>query len=117
MKSVIRFRKNSQTEFAKTFSSLCSSKSSWEVWADFIAMSTTAISNAFDQHGSTHDVREQEYMRTIRRYTDAEQQIFPQLLAITVEALEAEPEQNFLGELFVGLNLGNHWKGQFFYTL
>lgn len=77
-------------------------------------MSATAISNAFDQQGASHDAREQEYMRTIRRYTNAEQQIFPKLLAITVEALEAEPDQDFLGELFMGLNLGNHWKGQFF---
>lgn len=47
MKSAVRFRKDSQTEFVKKFSSLCSSKSSWEVWADFIAMSAIAIANAF----------------------------------------------------------------------
>ena len=31
-----------------------------------------------------------------------------------MEALEANPDQDFLGEMFMGLNLGNHWKGQFF---
>lgn len=114
MKSVIRFRKDSQTGFVKLFSELCNSKSNWEVWADFVAMSAIAISNAFDQKGPTHDAREQEYMRTIQRYAKAEQQIFPKLLAATVEALEAEPDQDFLGVLFMGLNLGDHWKGQFF---
>lgn len=114
MKTAIRFRKDSQTKFVKLFSELCNSKSSWEVWADFIAMSAIAISNAFDQQESMRDDREQEYMRAIQRYTKAEQQIFPKLFAVTVEALEADPEQDFLGELFMGLNLGNHWKGQFF---
>ena len=31
-----------------------------------------------------------------------------------MEALDDEPDQDFLGEMFMGLNLGNHWKGQFF---
>ena len=26
----------------------------------------------------------------------------------------SEPDQDFLGEMFMGLNLGSHWKGQFF---
>ncbi len=114
MKSAVRFRKDSQTEFVKMFSGLCSSKSSWEVWADFITMSAIAIANAFDQQGPTHDAREQEYMKTIQRYTKAEQQIFPQLFAMTVDALEYDPDQDFFGVLFMGLNLGSHWKGQFF---
>lgn len=114
MKSVVRFRKDSQTEFVKMFSGLCRSKSSWEAWADFIAMSAMAISNAFDQQGPTHDAREQEYLKTIQRYTKEEQQIFPQLFAMTIEALEYDPNQDFFGVLFMGLNLGSHWKGQFF---
>ena len=114
MRNAVRFRKDSQTEFVKKFSGLCSSKSSWEVWADFIAMSAIAIANAFDQQGLTHDAREQEYMGKIQRYTKAEQQIFPQLFALTVEALEHDPDQDFFGALFMGLNLGSHWKGQFF---
>lgn len=31
-----------------------------------------------------------------------------------VKALEENPEQDFLGELFMGLGLGSHWNGQFF---
>ena len=114
MKSSVRYRKDSQTEFVKVFSSLCVSKSIWEVWADFIAMSAIAISNTFDQQGPTHDIREQEYMSRIKRYPKAEQQIFSQLLTMTVDALENDPDQDFFGVLFMGLNLGSHWKGQFF---
>lgn len=77
-------------------------------------MAATAISNAFDREGKTHDDREKQYIRTIKGYNEAEQQVFPKLFALMVEALEDEPDQDFLGEMFMGLNLGNHWKGQFF---
>ena len=114
MARAVRFRRESQAEFYKQFSALCSTKNSWEVWADLIAMSACAISNALDQEGPTHDARERQYLRTIKRYSAKEQLIFPQLLNLLVMALEDEPDQDFLGEMFMGLDLGNHWKGQFF---
>ena len=36
------------------------------------------------------------------------------MFAITTMQLDENPEQDFLGSLFMKLNLGNHWKGQFF---
>lgn len=114
MARAVRFRKESQTDFYKAFTGLCQSKSSWEVWADFVAMAAITISNAFDQEGQTHDDREQQYIRTIKRYSKADQQVFPKLFMQMVDAMEAEPDQDFLGEMFMGLELGNHWKGQFF---
>lgn len=114
MTRAVHFRKENQVDFSKQFSTLCNTKGSWEVWADFISMAAITISNAFDREGPTHDDREQQYLRTIKRYTKAEQEVIPQLFALLVEALENEPDQDFLGEMFMGLNLGNHWKGQFF---
>ncbi len=114
MARAVRFRKESHTEFYKVFSGMCQTKSSWEVWADFVAMTALTIANAFDREGQTHDDREQQYIRTIKRYSKNEQEGFPKLFALTVEALEAEPDQDFLGEMFMALDLGNHWKGQFF---
>lgn len=114
MARAVRFRRESHTEFYKVFSGMCQTRSSWEVWADFVAMTALTIANAFDREGPTHDDREQEYIRTIKRYSKSEQEGFPKLFALTVEALEMEPDQDFLGEMFMGLNLGNHWKGQFF---
>ena len=114
MARTVRFLKDSQVEFSKLFSELCRMKSSCEAWTDFVAMSATTIANAFDQEGPTHDEREQKYINTIKRYSKAEQEIFPKLFAVMVEALEHEPDQDFLGEMFMGLNMGDHWKGQFF---
>ncbi len=68
MNKTVRFLKDSQVEFSKLFSELCRMKSAWEAWADFVAMSALTISNAFDREGPTHDEREQEYIRTIKRY-------------------------------------------------
>jgi len=113
-RKTVHFRKKSQAEFARAFTPLCETKSSWQVWADFVTMASLSIANAMDQKGPTHDAREQEYLSLIKRYTKKQQQVFPELLAIMVNALEEDPQQDFLGEMFMGLELGNHWKGQFF---
>lgn len=105
--------KNDQKEFAKLFSVLCDRQSSWQAWADFVDMTAIAISNAVDPT-ETRARREQRYMDIIARYTPAEQKVFPELVKIMVDAMEAKQNQDFLGDLFMVLELGSHWKGQFF---
>ena len=114
MAKAIRFLRQSQSEFYKLFSPLCGTHSAWEVWADFVSMSAVSIANVFDRQGPVHDDRERQYMETIRRYPKEEQKVFPRLLATMVMALEEDPEQDFLGEMFSALELNSHWKGQFF---
>ncbi len=113
MARVIRHLGEAQTEFTKLYSSLCDRHQSWAVWSDFVYMAAAAISNAIDR-GEKAEYREKQYLRIIGKYNKAEQAIFPQLLTIMVNELEVNPEQDFLGELFMALELGNHWKGQFF---
>lgn len=107
------FLKTGQKEFAKAFSALCDRQSSWQAWADFVDMAAIAISNAVDPT-ETRAKREQRYMDIIARYTPAEQKVFPELVKIMVDAMEANQNQDFLGDLFMALELGSHWKGQFF---
>lgn len=114
MAKPVRFRGQKQNEFQKVFNQLCYTRMAWEVWTDFTFMAAAAISNSLDQTGSVHDEREREYMRTIKKYSKSEQALFPQLFALTVEGLDENPKHDFLGEMFMGLNLGNHWKGQVF---
>ena len=114
MAKAVRYLKPSQSEFQKLFSALCYSRSNWQVWSDFIAMSATAISNAFDREGPVHDGREKQYMELVCGYTKDEADILARLLSIVVLALEDDPRQDFLGEVFQGLGLNSHWKGQFF---
>lgn len=37
-----------------------------------------------------------------------------EMLGLITMVLEENPEQDFLGSMFMRLELGNHWKGQFF---
>ena len=54
------------------------------------------------------------YLEIIGRYSKDEQQIFPELAAYTVMALEENSEQDFLGKMYMDLELGNRSSGQFF---
>ena len=110
----VRCLKPSQSEFQKLFSTLCYSRSNWQVWSDFITVSASAISNTFDREGPTHDEREKQYMELSRGYTNDELDILAQLLSIVVLALDDDPRQDFLREVFQGLDLNSPWKGQFF---
>jgi len=53
-------------------------------------------------------------MDTIKKYEHDELALFPQLIEGTVDALEENPEQDYLGVLFQSLELSSHWNGQFF---
>lgn len=103
---------DSQKEFLRVFKQLTNRHRSWDVWRDFIAMYACALSNPVDkQH---YDEREALYLRTIKKYNKQEQPLFSELAAHTVMALEDNPEQDFLGSIFMSLNLGNQHNGQFF---
>lgn len=114
MAKVIRHLRDGQKEFQKIFSGLCDSKSSWQVWADFIECAAISISNSVDRDSPVREDREARYVRIMKTYREKEREYFVQLFTVMVEAMEAEPDQDFLGEMFMALELGNHWKGQFF---
>lgn len=106
-----------QKAFARLFDAACESKSRWGVFEDFVLMSAIAISNAVDK--SHYAVREARYMRKVEDYSKQELDLFPQMLGELTLSLEEDPEQDFMGKLFMNLELGNDAKGQFFtpYTL
>lgn len=110
----MQLHKQNQKEFHDEFSHLCQTKSEWQVWNDFVTISAIAISNSVEPEGERRDLHEKEYLGIIQQYDSEEQNTLARLFALTAMALEANPEQDFLGELFMGLNLNDHWKGQFF---
>ncbi len=114
MAKVIRNLRQEQKEFQKVFSVLCDRRSPWQAWADFVECAAIGISNAVDHESKTSKEREARYVRIMKTYTKAEREAFCNLFALMVDALEANPNQDFLGEMFMALELGNHWKGQFF---
>ena len=91
-------------EFRSKFQQLLSPRSRpIDIWRDFIVMSACAMSNTVDK--SHYDEREKRYLETINKYEKSQQHIFPELYANVVMALDENPEQDFLGRMFMDLHL------------
>lgn len=103
---------NHGREFVRLFRTLTYSRSSWEVWNDFVVMTACSISNAVDK--KQFESREKRYMQIVQKYSKEDQNIFPQLFAEVVLALEDDPEQDFLGAILTELKLRDQSKGQYF---
>ncbi len=84
----------------------------WQIWQDFIMLSACSISNAVDKRHS--EKREKAYMNIAGKYSSNELEKFVAMLGNVVTGLERNPDQDFLGDLFMNLDLSNEWKGQFF---
>lgn len=103
---------DSDKEFIKLFNKLTHRHSSWEVWKDFVTLFACTISNAVDK--TYFDEREKLYLQAINKYDENERILFPELVAQTVLALEKNPEQDFLGNIYMNLGLGSKSTSQFF---
>lgn len=99
-------------QFLKTFHQLAYRHRTWDAWSDFITMFACSLSNPVDK--SNYEEREKRYLKIIKKYNKQEQKIFPELAAYVVMALEENPEQDFLGSIFMELNLENKSTSQFF---
>jgi len=72
------------------------------------------FSAALSQPCDFRQEREDEYMRIIGKYSKSEQGLFPKMVGAIVDAFEKERFADILGDMYMQLELGNHWKGQFF---
>lgn len=98
--------------FLDAFGRLTNRHRAWDVWRDFITMFACSLSNPLDKEH--RDKREALYLEIIKKYNKQEQEVFPELAAQTVLALEENPEQDFLGSIFMSLKLGDEHNGQIF---
>lgn len=99
-------------EFINVFHQLTYRHSPWEVWNDFVIMTACTISNTVDT--AHFNEREDLYLKTILKYEKSERELFPKLFDLTVDSLDNCLEQDFLGRMYMRLNLGSRNKGQFF---
>lgn len=101
-----------QKELEKLYNKMCGRYSRYEVWQDMVWMVATAISNAVDKR--YFDQREANYMRIVQKYSKDEIKAFPDFFTHIVMGMEENPDCDFLGELYMALELGNKHAGQFF---
>lgn len=96
-------------QFISKLQSLDKSKNISTVFNDFTALALCSLSQPFYRSQNI----EQRYKYIISQYTKEQAEEFSKLLALLVLGLE-EKYQDFLGQVFSQLNLGNSNKGQFF---
>lgn len=101
-----------EKDFLKLFDQLTYSQSGWQVWEDLMTVMACSICNAVDRRKEAYERREKQYERSIKALGVVD--IPAQMLGIITMALEENPNQDFLGKLYMNLNLGSHWHGQFF---
>ena len=108
-------RNEAQKEFVAKMDSLTGAHSRWEIWKDMIWMFATAISNSVDHR--FREQREQQYLQIAKQYNERELQCFADMFGLMVITMQGAGDgfyTDFLGELFMELNLGNELGGQFF---
>lgn len=96
-------------EFISKLSNLDRSRSVSTVFNDFLTLSCCSLAQTVYQS----DNLEQKYLNIIKTYTKGQAEEFSKLLAFLVLGLEQAP-QDFLGQIFMSLNLGSQANGQYF---
>lgn len=108
--------KDALKEFMKTFDGLTGRWNRYQIWQDFIWLTACAISNTVDEANRAE--REEMYLHQAQKYTGEELMRFSSLFAILAEAMDDRMAEgdwgDFLGDLYMRLELGNDRGGQFF---
>lgn len=101
-----------EREFLKLFEGFTRSRSGWQAWEDLMTAMACSIANSVDRRKEAFERRERQYETAIKNLGGVD--VPAQMLALIASALEENPNQDFLGKLYMSLNLGSHWTAQFF---
>ena len=86
------------------------SVSTWRVWDDLIFFSAATLAQPLEWVQK----REDGYLRRMKQYDANTQALFPMMFAEIVLALEQEGITDVLGDIYMELEMYNHWRGQYF---
>lgn len=113
--------KNYLKRFENGFKILTYSRSPYEVWSDIIEIFAITIQNSCTRHYNENDKlksvwqnRENQYLRTIKKYSPKEQKVIVQMFSLLVMEYSERPYQDLLGKLYMTLGISNNNAGQFF---
>lgn len=95
--------------FVSLFNQTAPNENRWQVFSDFVHMAACSLYNAMHKDEDF----EADYMRRVGRYSREDANNMSRLLAEVIEGLEFCPT-DFLGQIFMNLELGNARHGQFF---
>lgn len=98
-------------EMTKEFETFRYKHDLYTVFEDWLEMIAITISNRVNLLRFAE--REARYMELAKRYKDAELNQFAKIMALLINALDEKPD-DYLGQLFMHMELFNSWRGQFF---
>lgn len=96
-------------EFVKLIKKLSYGHSPYTVFGDFCTLARLSLMQPFYRSPEL----EKEYMQVVGKYKREEVNIFPKLLGLVVLGLEKDP-LDFLGRIYMEMELGNVGAGEFF---
>lgn len=102
---------NTKKEIIKKLQSITGKYSISAVFNDWTHLMAYTCSNAIDQHH--YEEREALYLNTIKKYSKDHAAVFCECFALLIHALE-EKSIDWLGEIYMDLNLANKSMGQCF---
>ena len=94
----------------KALKRLAGHRSNYEAWADFAIVGAAELAAPFFSNNSIQD----DAKLARAKYDDDELQAMAEMIGLTIIALEENPNQDFLGSMFMALEIGNKHNGQFF---
>ncbi|EBS1324561.1 DUF1738 domain-containing protein [Salmonella enterica subsp. enterica serovar Worthington] len=95
--------------FVSLFNQTAPYENRWQVFSDFVHMAACSLYNAIHRD----EAFEADYMQRVGRYSREDANNMSRLLAEVILGLEFCPT-DFLGQIFMSLELGNERHGQFF---
>ena len=98
--------------FVKAFNGICNWNNGWDRWNDMVNLFAIEIANAVDLNN--REQREKAYIRIRDKYAPEEFRRFTELFLLLVESLERNPFQDFLGGMYMELDMGSKAHGQCF---
>jgi len=103
---------NRAKEFISLYNKIGARRGYSEVWSDLMLVIACSISNTVD--ATQLEQRFKRAKNAADKYSDDEQKIFLQLMGIIRNELSENPDQDFLGDIYMELGLGKKSNAQFF---
>lgn len=102
-------------EFKKEFDSICyrNGLNRISAWGDLMGAFACTLSNSTEVNADRRAIREKEYETYVQQLGGNVTEL-SKLLSYVLLALSENPEQDFLGDLYMSLEFGNSHVGQFF---
>lgn len=103
---------NTKEALKKKIQNLNPALRTWEIWESLMSIFSCTLANTLETNDTIRAKREEEYKRALEKIGNT--QAVAETYALLMQAVEENPYTDILGELYMSLRLGDHWKAQYF---